>query len=115
MEGHPTLPGECAGHAGIPDARDLYAGLHVLWTIGALQEVYQGVCQYSMPLVQCARERSEDGPDGSAPRSLGGHGHPKGKGAVCTCPGVPRLQKAFPVGNECLQGGTGSGALPETE
>ena len=51
MEGHSTQPGECAGHAGIPDARDLYAGLRILWTSGALQEVYQGVCQYSAPLV----------------------------------------------------------------
>ena len=38
-------------NAGIPDARDLYAGLCILWTSGALQEVYQGVCQYCVPLV----------------------------------------------------------------
>ena len=50
-EGHPTQLGECAGHSGIPDARDLYAGLHILWTSGALQVVYQGVCQYCTPLV----------------------------------------------------------------
>ena len=51
MEGHPTQSGEYVGHAGIPDARDLYAGPHILWTSEALQEVYQGVCQHSTPLV----------------------------------------------------------------
>ena len=50
-EGHLTQPGECAGRAGIPDAQDLYTGPPILWTSGALQEVYQGVCQYSAPLV----------------------------------------------------------------
>ena len=40
-----------SGRAGIPDAQDLYAGLRVLWTSRALQEVYQGVCQHSVPLV----------------------------------------------------------------
>ena len=74
MEGHPTQPGECAGSAGIPDARDLYTGLCILWTSGALQEVYQGVCQYCAPLVQRAGERSEDGSGGSAPQSPGAHG-----------------------------------------
>ena len=68
MEGHPTQPGECAGHAGIPDARDLYAGPCILWTRGALQEVYQGVC---MTLIQRVRERGEDGSGGSAPLKPG--------------------------------------------
>ena len=51
MEGHPTQLGECAGCAGIPDAQDLYAGPCILWTSRAVPEVYQGVCQYSMPPV----------------------------------------------------------------
>ena len=50
-EGHPAKLGECVGHAGIPDARDLYAGPCILQTSRALQEVYQGVCQHSVPLV----------------------------------------------------------------
>ena len=79
MKGHPTQPGECAGHA----------GPRVLWTSGALQEVYQGVCQYSAPLVQHVRERGEDGSGGSAPQKPGGHGCPEGKGPIHTCPGVP--------------------------
>ena len=114
-EGHPTQPGECVGHAGIPDAQDLHTGPRILWTSGALQEVYQGVCQYCMPLVRHAGERSEDGSGGSAPQSLGGRGCLERKGPVHACPSVSRLRKAFPVGNGCLQGGTGSGALPETE
>ena len=91
MEGHPTQPGECVGHTGIPDARDLYAGPRVLWTSGTLQEVFQGVCQYCMPLVQCAGERSEDGSSGSAPQSPGGCGCLEGEGPVHTCPSVPQL------------------------
>ena len=87
-KGHLTQPGECASHAGIPDAQDLYAGLHVLWASGALQEVYQGVCQYSAPLVRCAGERSEDGSGGSVPQSHGGRGCPEGKDPVCACPSV---------------------------
>ena len=39
-EGHSTQLGECVGCAGIPDAQDLYAGPRILWTSGALQEVY---------------------------------------------------------------------------
>ena len=115
VEGHPAQPGKCAGHAGIPNARDLHAGLHILWTSRALQEVHQGVCQYCTPLVRCAGEGSEDGSSGSAPQSLGGCGHLEGEGPDRTCPGVPQLQKAFPVGNRCLQGGTGSGALSKTK
>ena len=115
VEGHPTQPGECVGCAGIPDARDLYAGLHILWTSGALQEVYQRVCQYCTPLVRCAGEGSEDGSSGSAPQSPGGRGCLEGKGPVHTCPSVPRLRKAFPVGNGCLQGGAGSSALSKTK
>ena len=65
-EGYPTQPGERAGCAGIPNARDLYAGPRVLRTSGALQEVYQRVCQYCKPLVRCAGEGSEDGSSGSA-------------------------------------------------
>ena len=90
-EEHPTQPGECVGCAGIPDAQDLYTGPRILWTSGALQEVYQGVCQYSAPLVRCAGERSEDGSGGSAPQSPGGHGRIEGKGPVHTCPSVPQL------------------------
>ena len=69
VEGHPTQLGKCAGHAGIPDARDLHAGPCILWTGRALQEVYQGVCQYSVPIVQCAGEGSEDGSGGAAPKA----------------------------------------------
>ena len=115
VEGHPAQPGKRAGCAGIPDARDLHAGPRVLWTSRALQEVYQGVRQYCMPLVRCAGEGSEDGSGGSAPQSLGGCGHLEGKGPVRACPSVPQLRKAFPVGNGCLPGGTGSGALSETK
>ena len=89
MERHPTQLGECVSHAGIPDAQDLHTGSHILWTGGALQEVYQGVCQYSAPLVQCAGEGSEDGSGGAAPQSLGGCGHPEREGPVRTCPSVP--------------------------
>ena len=49
------------------------------------------------------------------PRSPGGHGRFEGKGPVRACPSVPRLRKAFPVGNRCLQGGTGNIALSETK
>ena len=35
----------------VPDAQDLHAGLHVLWTNRALQEVYQGICQLRASLV----------------------------------------------------------------
>ena len=89
VEGHPTQLGECACRAGIPNARDLYAGPRILWTSGALQEVYQGVCQYCVPLVRRAGERSEDGSGGSAPRNLGGRGRLEGKGSVRACPSVP--------------------------
>ena len=51
MEGYPTQPRECVSHARIPDAQDLYTGPRVLWTSGALQEVYQRVCQYSTTLI----------------------------------------------------------------
>ena len=51
MGGHPTQPGERVGCVEIPNARDLYAGPRVLWTSGALEEVYQRVCQYCAPLV----------------------------------------------------------------
>ena len=91
MQGHPTQLGECVGRAEIPNTRDLYAGPCILWTSGALQEVYQGVCQYCVPLVRCAGERSEDGSGGSAPQSLEGRGHLEGKGPVHACPSVPRL------------------------
>ena len=91
MEGHLTQLRECVSCAGIPIAQDLYAGPHVLWTSGALQEVYQGVCQYSVTLVRCAGERSEDGSRESAPQSPGGHGHPEGKGPVHTYPSVSQL------------------------
>ena len=111
-EGHPTQQGECVGRSGIPDAQDLHAGLRILWISRALQEVYQGVCQYCAPLVRRAGERSEDGSSGSAPQSLGGCGRLEGEGPVHTCRWVPQLRKAFSVGNGCLQGGTGSGALP---
>ena len=46
---------------------------------------------------------------------LEGRGHLEGKGPVRACPSVPQLQKAFPVGNRCLQGRTWSGALSETK
>ena len=36
---------------GIPNARDLHAGLHILWISGTLLEVYQGFCQHSVTLV----------------------------------------------------------------
>ena len=43
--------GNVWAHAGIPDAQDLYAGPCILWTSGALQKVYQGICQYcTLPL-----------------------------------------------------------------
>ena len=43
------------------------AGPRLLRASGALQEVYQGICQHSVPLVRCARERGENGSGGSAP------------------------------------------------
>ena len=87
-EGHPTQPGEYVGCAGISNAQDLYAGPRILSTSGALQ-IYQGVCQYCMPLVRHAGERSEDGSSESAPQSPGVHGRLEGKGPVRACPSVP--------------------------
>ena len=106
-EGHPTQPGECAGHAGIPDAQDLYAGLRVLWTSGALQEVYQGVCQYSVPLVRCAGERSEDGSGGSTPRSPGAVDVLKGKVQSAPVLVFPDFNKPFLLETDASKEGLG--------
>ena len=51
MMGHLAKPRQCASCGGIPNARDLHAGPHILWISRTLPEVYQGICQYSMPLV----------------------------------------------------------------
>ena len=48
---HPAEPRQHVCHGGIPNARDLHAGPHVLWINGTLPEVHQGICQHSMPLV----------------------------------------------------------------
>ena len=48
---HPAKPRQHVSHGGIPNARDLHAGLHILWIGGALPEVYQGIHQHSTPLV----------------------------------------------------------------
>ena len=48
---HPTEPRQCVSHGGIPDARDLHAGLCVLQISRALLEVYQGIHQLCTPPV----------------------------------------------------------------
>ena len=95
MEGYPTQLGECVGHAGIPYARDLYTGPCVLRASGALQKVYQGVCQYSVPLVCHVRERGEDGLGRSAPQSPGGCRHLEGKGQSAPVLVFPDFDKPF--------------------
>ena len=45
--GHPAELRQCA----IPNARDLHAGLRILWISGTLPEVHQGFCQHSATLV----------------------------------------------------------------
>ena len=48
---HPAKPRQRVSHGGIPNARDLHAGLCILWIGGTLLEVYQGICQHNAPLV----------------------------------------------------------------
>ena len=45
--GHPAEPQQCGSCGGIPNARDLHAGPHVLQISGTLLEVHQGFCQHS--------------------------------------------------------------------
>ena len=49
--GHPAEPRQRVIHGGIPNARDLHAGPHILWISGTLLAVYQGIHQHSAPLV----------------------------------------------------------------
>ena len=107
MEGHPTQLGECVGHAGIPNAQDLYAGLRILWTSGALQEVYQGVCQYCVPLVQCAGEGSEDGSGGSAPKAQEAVAILKGKVQSAPVLVFPNFKKPFLLETDASKEGLG--------
>ena len=51
MTEHPAELRQCVSCGGIPNARDLHAGPHILWISGILLEVYQGFCQHSMTLV----------------------------------------------------------------
>ena len=48
--GHPTEPQQCVSCGGIPNARDLHAGLCILWISRTLPEVHQGIRQHSTPL-----------------------------------------------------------------
>ena len=48
---HLAEPRQCVNHGGIPDARDLHAGLLILQINRALPEVYQQICQHSAPFV----------------------------------------------------------------
>ena len=95
------------GHAEIPDAQDLYAGPSILWTSSALQEVYQGVCQYSMPLVQRARERGEDGSGGSAPNAWEAVGILKGKIQSVPVLVFPNFDKPFLLEMDASKEGLG--------
>ena len=51
MMWHPAKLQQCASCGGIPDARDLHAGLCILQISGTLLEVYQGFRQHSATLV----------------------------------------------------------------
>ena len=51
MMRHPAKLRQHASHGGIPNARDLHAGPHILWISRTLLEVYQGIHQHSTPLV----------------------------------------------------------------
>ena len=51
MTGHPAEPRQHASCGGIPDARDLHAGPHILQISGTLPEVHQGFHHHSMTLV----------------------------------------------------------------
>ena len=82
---------------------------------GHYRRFIKGFANIVCPLYDMLRKEVKMGlVNAPPPQSPGGCGRLEGKGPIHACPSVPRLRKAFPVGNGCLQGGTGSGALSET-
>ena len=108
VEGHPAQPGKRTGRAGIPNSRDLHAGPHVLQTSRALQEVYQGVHQYCMPLVRRAGEGSEDGCSGSAPEAQEAVVVLKGKVQSMPVLVFPDFEKPFLLETDASKEGLGA-------
>ena len=78
-----------------------------MWSGRALQEVYQGVCQYSMPLVRCAVEGSEDGSSGSAPEAREAVAILKGKVQSAPVLVFPDFKKPFLLEMDASKEGLG--------
>ena len=62
VTGHPAELRQRASCGGIPNARDLHAGPCILQISGTLTEVYQGICQHSMPLYDVLGKEVKMGP-----------------------------------------------------
>ena len=60
--GHPTELRQCVSHGGIPNARDLHAGLCILWISGTLSEVIKGFTNLACPLHDMLGKEVKMGP-----------------------------------------------------
>ena len=108
VEGHLTQPGECASHTRIPNAQDLYAGPCILWTSGALQEVYQGVCQYSVPLYDMLGKEVKMGPVDLPPKAREAVAILKGKVQSAPVLVFPDFEKPFLLETDASKEGLGA-------
>ena len=92
---------------------ETYTQVHAFCRLaGHYRRFIKGFANIACPLYDVLGKEVKMGPVDLPP---GGRCHLEGKGPVCACSSVPQLGKAFPVGNGCLQGGTGSSALSETK
>ena len=93
---------------GVPNARNLHSGPHVLQAGGTLLALHQGIHSYHKTSVQCAGKGSQDGPHTATSGGAGSSEDPEGQDSVCPMLVFLDLDKPFLLETDASKEGLGS-------